>query len=213
MAEEQAGAKPAQQQQRAADIRPFIVEFGDNHCRNFTITTPPLNRHVRGAFDVTRLGQRIDMGSVDGRKTGQPDMSSTARRIPSIPGIHLEIRPRERKARLYDPLAEEPGKQVLEEYNLLAEHNREKLRGPYAAEQPVTKDLDDDQLKTLLFELLRKNESGSIRVIKGELPTREQIESLAGYELNDPGNKGSGKPRYKKDLPEWERRMQAAGVI
>jgi hypothetical protein len=205
------GANAGNQQQQAGggnrgrrDLDGFTVEFADDYCRNFTVTTPPLQGiDIRGRWDTSRLAKRPQ---------GMRDLGQEAVKIPSpIPGAYLLVDIARGRIRLEDPCeTTEAGKAVLEQYNKVAKgvpSLREK--SPFVA---LEYKVDDDQLKTLLLELHRKKESNCITMVEGELPTIKQIESLPGDELYDPSNQGEDKPRYKKDLQKFRDRQRAAGV-
>lgn len=193
----------------------FTVEFADDWCRNFTITSPPLaGQDIRGRWDTARMARRKWDG--DKRRVGTRDFGTAGNRLPSpIPGAMLAVNIRRKKIRLFDPLMEsQEGKDILKDYNEVIKdipalrNGNSEIVGFDAIEYDVT----DDQLKTLLIELLRKKDSKCIDLIDGELPTAKQIDSLDGHELYDPSNNSDDKPYYKKDLQVFKDRMRAAGV-
>ncbi len=202
MSNERTDTPPAARSQSSnGDILPFTVEFADDYCRNFTITTPPLSgSDVRGRWDTARLSRRPQR---------MRDLGTTGNRIPSpIPGAMLEIDVRRKHVRLFDPLKEtEAGREVLAEYNRVAS-TTPALKKDCIGFTAVEFDVDDDQLKTLLLEILRKKDSKCIDMITGTLPTAEQVNRLPGHELYDPSNPGDDKPRYKKDLQAWKERQR-----
>ena len=204
------GRTERQQDFSRRDWASFVVEFSDDHCRNFTITTPPLAGHdVRGRWDTSKMAQRPQ---------GMRDLGNAGNRIPSqIPGARLAVDVRRKKISLFDPLGETAaGREVLAKFNAVIKgEGMQALRRGQDEFKPfptVEFDVDDDQLKTLLFELRRKWDSKCLIMVEGELPTVQQIESLGGDELYDPSNPSDEKPRYKKDLPAWKDKMRAAGV-
>lgn len=197
------------------DMGRFTVEFADDWCRNFTISTPPLDGiDIRGRWDTARLARRQWPG--ERRRVGMRDFGTDGNKIPSpIPGAMLSVDVRRKKVRLFDPLVETyEGKAILEDYNAIIKNipalkvGDNKITGFDAVEY----DLTDDQMKTLLLELLRKKDSKCIDMIEGELPTAKMVESLDGDELYDPSNPSDDKPRYKKDLQKFRDRQRAAGV-
>lgn len=205
MSTDQASGQQPQQERGQSGISTFTVEFADDYCRNFTISAPPLQgADIRGRWDTARLARRPQR---------MRDLGTMANRIPSpIPGAMLRVDVRRKNIRLFDPLGDsEAGKKILAEYNAIAK-DIPALKKDCKAFEAVEKEVDDDQLKTLLLELLRKKESDCIVVVEGELPTVAQIEKLAGHELYDPSNPGDDKPRYKKDLQKFRDRQRAAGV-
>ena len=189
-------------------IEPFIVEFSDDCCRNFSFNTPPLQGlEVRGRWDVAKLAQR---------EQGMRDLGTAGNRIPTpMPGMYLEVDVRKRRIELSDPLGTtKEGIAALERFNRVAKDFPALRKGdsPQVAHPTRPYEIDDDQMKTLLLELLRKNDAGCLIVIKGSLPTREMVLGLAGDELYDPQNTSAEKPRLKKDLDAHRDRLRAAGV-
>jgi hypothetical protein len=184
----------------------FVVEFADKNSSNFTITTPPLQGvDIRGRWDTSRMAQR---------EQGMRDLGTAATRIPSpIPGARLAVDIRRAKATLFDPLqTTKEGREVLERYNAVAK-GIPALRKDCKPFETLQYQLDEDQLKTLLYELLRKMDSGCLDIVEGSLPTLQELEKIPGHELYDPGNNSEDKPRYKKDLKAWRDRQRAAGAI
>ena len=210
MANEQNQNPPAQPplQDRArgrGEILPFTVEFADNNCRNFTISTPPFNGvDIRGRYDTAMMAQRPQR---------MRDLGTAGNRIPSpMFGARLTIDVRKRTARLFDPLGEtEEGKKLLKEYNNVAATTPalKKNCGPF---ETIEHELHEDQLKTLLYELRRKWDSKCLLMVEGELPTVKQIDQLDGHELYDPSNDSQDKPYYKKDLQAFRDKQRMAGV-
>ena len=178
-------------------ISGFTVEFGDDYLRNHTINTPPFQGQVRGEFSLARLSKRPE---------GSRDVGSTASRIPDLPGMRLSIDIRRKQGVLFDPCEEGAGKAALERYNLLAKGTP--ALEPYRFVEKVEHDLTDHQLKTIIIELRQKLKTGNCRVVQGEFPTDQQIESLKGRELNDPWNQGR-KPMFKDQLEDWEQSAAA----
>jgi hypothetical protein len=188
-----------------ASFPPFTVEFADDNCRNFTISTPPLQGvDIRGRWDTSKMASRVQ---------GMRDLGTEATRIPTpMMGMRLRIDVRKNEAELFDPLGTtDEGKAQLARYNGVAK-GIPALRKDCSAHPTVKYTLDDDQLKTLLYELLRKKESKCLIEVEGSLPTAKQIESLKGNELYDPANNSDDKPRYKKDLQAWKDRRRAVEV-
>jgi len=180
----------------AARLESFVVEFGDLYCRNHTIGC--LRLRARGAWSITKLHQR----PIGGRDIGTA-MSS----MPAIPGQRLRVVPKEMKAYLEDPLADNAD--LLEVINAVAQNARSIWKGaPFKPVPTVELALSNDLLVTLILELHRKLESGNVEVVKGRLPTIEDVQKLPGRELFDPWNNGR-KPTYVEDVPGWHERLEA----
>jgi hypothetical protein len=197
-AEPQASAR-IERRQSAGSIAPFTVEFGDaTSSGSFSIIT--LNRFkVRGRFRRDQIHA--------------PMLGEKMSQMPDVPGIQMTVLPREKKAVAHDPLADDA--------DLLAKANgvwndSAMGRSPGGGSKPWPDTefaLDDDTLKTLCIELVRKRGSGVLSVVRGALPTEQQIEDLPGGELYDPGNSNQhGHPRYAEDVPAWRQKLELAGV-
>lgn len=207
--------QPPSRAREEQNIGVFTVEFADDWCRNFTITTPPLaGLDIRGRWDTARMARRQWPG--DRRRVGMRDFGTDGNKIPSpIPGLMLAVDVRRKKVRLFDPLVEsKEGKAILDDYNEIIKSIPALKQGDskIVGIEAVEYDLTDDQMKTLLLELLRKKDSKCIDMIEGDLPTAKQIEQLDGDELYDPSNVSDDKPYYKKDLQAFKDRQRAAGV-
>ena len=171
----------------------FTVEFGDKRNRSVIVAT--LRQEMRGHFSLRKLYETEEGGR---------DIGPSMQRVPDIPGLFLTVVPKECKAVVYDPWEKKP--EMWDKLNAA-------LAGAYAARSgkfgPVDRqemNLTPDQLKTLCFELAKKIEEGSARLVKGSLPTPKQLASLPGRELFDPMNSGR-KPRYVDEVEAWEQRL------
>lgn len=188
------GESPPKAEAAEARLQPFKVEFGDNYLRNHTIATFRLR--VRGSWSITALHQR----PIGGR-----DIGAAMSAMPAIPGQTLRVEPREMKAYVEDPLADDPS--LLESINAVAQKARSIWKGAPFKAVPVTElILSSDLLKTLIMELYRKLEAGHIKVLEGKLPNREQVDKLPGRELYDPWNNGR-KPTYTDEVGAWHQRL------
>jgi len=127
--------------------------------------------------------------------------------MPAIPGIRLRVKPSEMKAYLEDPLADQP--ELVDRINRVA-RGAPSIKARSADWKPVptrTFTLTPDTLKTLILELLRKQEAKQIRMIKGKLPSEQTIDRLEGRQLNDPWN-SARKPRYADEVPAWREKLE-----
>lgn len=177
----------------------FTVELGDDNNRSITLSC--LRQRCRGRWSISTLHARPQ----GGRDVGQA-MSA----MPDVPGIRVHVDGRSNSYRLYDPLWDDPS--LLDRINNVA--RRARLSGasvPFAPVEEVTAKADDDLFKTLVDELVRKVKDGQARVVEGKLPTERQIEQLPGRLLNDPLNSGR-KPKYRDEVAEWERDLDARAV-
>lgn len=175
------------------NIKPFEVEFADQHCRNHSINTFKIR--VRGAWSVATMANRPE---------GARDIGAKMSGVPATPGQRLAVIPSKNLAIIYDPLEDDP--------ELMKRINQALRRaGAGSDREPVPKTeltCNPDTLKTLCVELLNKETNGDIIVTKNSIPTREQLAALEGDELHDPWNSNTRKPKYKKDVDAWEMELE-----
>jgi len=188
---------------------PFVVEFGDDGNRSITIDT--LRLTVRGAWSVATLHNREEGGR---------DLGAVMSGMPAIPGLRMAVDPRAGTAVLFDPLSDD--EELRERITRVL--NRSvvlKTRETIKAVKDQEFELNDDQLKTLCIELVRKCTGRacgvhgvhlSAKLVKGDLPTEEQIGQMPGEELIELWNEGRH-PRYRKDVPQWEKRLEAMTAV
>ena len=190
---------------------PFTIEFGDDFLRNHTVNTPPFQMVLRGAFSLARLARR----ERDGKKYDAREVGTAAGRIPDMPGARMEINCRTREVRLFDPLDSPDGKELLQRYESVAKSEQAQglLPKNLAPFKAVEHTLDENQLKTLVYEIGRKLTEKCCRVVAGEFPRARDIDALPGDELYDPQNTGALKPRIKKYYDAWVTKMQEAGSV
>lgn len=170
----------------------FTVEFADENCRNMTIKT--LRLKVRGRFSLATL---------QAREIGGRDVGAAMSQMPEIPGLRIRIVPKDLKIVIFDPL--EKNEELVERINKVFKAARGgATTQEYKAVERTEMDLEKqpDKFKTLICELARMKESGTIKVHDGKFPTEDEIEKMPGRELFDPGNDGR-KCRYKDEYEEW----------
>jgi len=68
--------------------------------------------------------------------------------------------------------------------------------------------INPDRMKSLCEELLCFVEANEARIVKGRMPSREEIEQMPGRSLLNWMNRQNWKqPKYRDQLDEWERRV------
>ena len=185
-----------------APIAAFTVEFGDDKNSCAFVVGCLARLEVRGAW----RRENVPALSLGEQMSQAPEY---------IPGQQMTIYPRERKAVLSDPLEQDP--QLLARINAVMSGGgmmRSMGGGMVAHPKMDLKLEDEDQLKTLILTLIRWTECGNCRVVKGQLPTEEQMNASPGFELYDPANTNQhGHPRYVKDVPAWRSKIEMAGAL
>lgn len=209
--------QPPQGQQRAGEHYKFTVEFGNDRLANqVLIASPPIQRMVRGAFSIGRLGRRKHLapdGPMVGKHLGSRDVGGAATRVPDIPGMRLTVDTRRGKLRLFDPLEhDQAGKEALANYNQMVK-SPDRV-GFFQEAAPMAEsehEANEDQIKTLMIELRRKLDNGDCSVVEGTFPEMKAIQAMAGRQLYDPSN-SSRKPKYADESEAWMERLERVNV-
>ncbi len=194
MAEEDKGLR------RDAMPGPFTVEFGDSK-----------NSHqfIVGILAGLTVGGRWKRENVPA-----PSLGEQMAQMPDIPGQQLTVLPRERKAVLTDPL--EQDQDTLKRANRIMQGGVMRSEGggmTFAPRMDLPLE-DEHQLKTLVLTMARWVKCGNCFVVKGSIPTPEQIDAMAGEEIYDPSNTNQfGHPRFVKDVPAWRNKIEMAGAV
>lgn len=170
----------------------FEVEFGDENNRTIVINC--LKLRLRGSFSVAKL---------HARGQGGRDVGSAMVAMPDIPGLRMIIDPAQGQAFVYDPLENQPEK-IKAINNASARARSIRSDVTFVPSQKIS--LNGDELKTLLLEVCSKVEGGSAELVRGELPSRADIESLRGRKLYDPWASGR-KPKYTDEVDAWVQRI------
>ncbi len=192
-------------------IAKFTVEFGTEKNNGFIVLRSLKMHKARGAWLKSHVPGRLptSMGS-----------------MPDIPGSHLMVDAKNLKGMLFDPV--EKDKKFWTKYNHYVKTADRLFPDPstYGPHPQVPFEFNPDDLKTLLFELLRMAEdrrvedfagevSGRgpmVHIIEGRLPSKADVDELGGRQIYDPAS-NMRKPKYVEDLPEWLDKVdQATGV-
>ena len=181
------------EQEKQPEIRATVVlEFGDVHNRTITLNT--LKLRVRGSFSIRSLAARPE---------GMRDVGTAMARMPEIPGQRIALDLRRKRYRIFDPLSK--NKDLLDQINAVVKASPALVRGAdYKACDTIDGELNDDQWKTLIGELMRKEKSNSVSVLEGKLPTEAEFEKMPGRRLNDPWNSSPRKPKYHDEMEEYQ---------
>lgn len=182
--------------QRSSGVAEFTVEFGDERNRSVVVST--FREKMRGHFSMKKFYDS---------EAGGRDIGAAMQRVPDIPGQFMRVIPKDRQVIVYDPWENKP--QEWRRLNASLADALPVRSGNYGPIPRQERTLSDDQLKTLVIELVRKCESGTARVVKGTLPSNREIESMPGRQLHDPLNSGR-KPRYQDEREAWESRLDTA---
>jgi hypothetical protein len=142
----------------------------------------PLNRQVRfGPTGETLRGHWSH--AVTGGRSVHESISQLHSVAPEIPGIYLSLDVHARVAKRYDPLRDtEEGRQLWAKIDDVLKRFPEALGQMQPWDAAVYTELDDNQVKTWLYEMRKLVDDGLARVVPGSMPMpdRERIRTLPG---------------------------------
>ncbi len=172
---------------------PFTVEFGDPLCRQIHLQT--FQRTLRGSWSNMKL-----LRAGGGRNLGEVGQS-----LPDIPGIHCTVDFRASVVEFTDPAPPE----VWEDLNRTLQTAPTAIVGVGQNFGPVndtSEPVDAHTLKTFTRELLRLVNAEKATVVKGTLPSLEEINELPGRYLFDPSWHSQWKPQFEDEYERWKER-------
>ncbi len=172
-------------------LAPFTVEFGDSHNR--TILLACFNEKFRGSFSN---------GKAHSRTSGAPNIGDM-NQMPDLPGQRMEVDWRKRTVTVTDPL--EDDEELVDRMNRVLRNNRITGSNQKCVFVPsvVKTKLNDNQLKTLVLELAKLRDGGSLEVTTGSLPATDKLDNLPGRQFFDPMNSSSRKPTFVDQYEDW----------
>lgn len=183
---------------RAVSVQPFAIEADHPRNADLMIQSIPGCR-LRGALSASKTTRDSKTG-----EEGLPkDQAISMGSLPPIPGMQLHVNPSALTYQILDPLCENEAlceriRRALSDTRPMRSNS--KLQGV----PPQKGKLDSHRMKTLCRELLRIVEAREAKLIKGVMPTLDDIDDLEGYYLLNPGAIIQNlQPRYEKDFPAW----------
>lgn len=162
----------------------IVIELGDDRNRRFLYA--PTGQELRGWWKKANL---IGM-TMDQRMTQMPD----------LPGMYVCLDCKRARLRILDPLNAPENKGLLAQAQAV---HKEVFRTNAGPETDKTEEgLNETRLKTNLYWMRRLVDSGSARIISGELPTLEQIETLPGMTRAEAWNSSARARKYREEPDE-----------
>lgn len=177
-------------------VLPFTLEADHPRMCDLRIQNIP-NLELRSAIDGSK-------GSVDkdGNFSIPADQAIGMAGCPKIPGMRIEVDPKELTYRAYDPLSEQP--ELLIKITNYLRKKRGIGVGKKLSFVPEQKGkLDKHQMKTLCRELVFMMNAKEMTLVSGVEPEMEDIEELPGRFIQNPGA-----VRYKNAQPRYEDQME-----
>lgn len=183
------------EQKRPQNVAPFTVQFGDKLNSN--------------AFVIGCLSRLEVRGTWKRENVPASSLGESMSQMPEIPGQQMTVLPRERKAIVTDPLADQ--QELVAKANAILDGTAQARTGGGMVAHPKMELplADDDLVKTLVFTLADWVKCGNCIVVKGKVPTPEEIDNMPGDLLYDPANSNQhGHPRYVKDVDAWRHKLE-----
>jgi len=197
----------ATKERTVAVVPPFGVEI--DHPRNSDVLLQGIKTHrrLRSALGLPR--------PIPDRKTGEPRMPIDQTRewgqFPNVPGMQIHVNPAKLTYTIVDPLRgdEDLCGRIRKYLNAnSAFHVDTKIDGV----PPHKGEVDQHRMKTLCRELLRLLDSGVAKVVKGPRPSMEDVDSLPGKYLLNPGARiRNSQPTFEEDWDDWYTNMTTVG--
>lgn len=176
----------------------FTVEFGDDRNRG-TFPIDVLKLRVRGSWIKSHFT----------REKGSRSIGDQMSRMPDIPGIRMDVAPAVGAMRLYDPLEEDTRKMEAIRSAFDEIQGIKQVGAKIGPMQAVEHRLDIHQMKSLLAECAVKlkgragDDQYTMTLIRGEVPTLEQLNAMPGRKLYDPWNSSNNKPKFEDQAEEF----------
>lgn len=180
-------------------VAPFAIEA--DHPRNCDLLLQGIpNGRLRGALRSSK-----PVLDNDGVERTPLDQVRHLGQLPPIPGMQLHVKPKDGSYMIYDPLTEDEA--LLLRIKRAINESRPYRTGEKLAGVPKQLGtLDADGMKTLVREMLNLVEANEAKLVKGTLPTREEVDLMPGDYLLNPGLRSrTSQPRYEKDLEDYVR--------
>jgi len=190
---------------RSVSVSPFVVEADGKRNNDLLLQNIP-NGRVRSRI----LAARPTKNAKTGKVTISPDQVAGLGSLSEIPGQLIAVNPAKLEVVITDPLYQD------EEMCHQIQHHIESRMGMVSGEidgvPPRKEQLNIDRMKTLVRELVWIVKAENGRVVKGILPEMEDVESLPGEFLLNPGSRiPNSQPTYEKDLESWRQKMSSIG--
>ena len=126
--------------------------------KNATILFPPTQSLLRGRHDWANVTNAVAV-----RRSGQTPIT----KMPTIPGLHIELDVTKKCARIYDPLSLPENESLLNDISSVWASNYGKLCKPKAEEKH--KDMSQNQVATWFHWMRRYVDANMARLVSGDI--------------------------------------------
>lgn len=187
-------------------VAPFTVEA--DHPKNSDLLVQSLtgvcNRRLRSA-----LKSSIPVHGRRGKKTVKaPTLKGEI--LPEVVGMYLQVNPADLEITISDPLADNVTQQEdLKRYIKQTRGTSENM----TFIETTTHKLNEHRMKTLCEEILLFIGAGEMKLVEGPKYTQDDVDSLPGRYLQNPGSLvRSGQPMFRDQMEEYENKLLNAGL-
>lgn len=190
-----------------AVISPFTIEI--DHPRNSPVMLQTItNLRIRSAFDGMKPAK-----DATGVERVPIDQALAFAGCPRMPGQRITVNPIRLTYEVTDPL--HGNKEACDKFAMWLKSNGRGLASNTRldGEPPKSGELDIHQMKTLCRELLGIVQAGWAKLVVGRMPTEEEIASMKGRFILDPGLRiPSMRPKFEDELDSWKDGLSRAGA-
>lgn len=198
----------ASKEKKSVSVSPFTVQI--THPRNCDVAIQSLGIVLRGAVSATVeiFDKQWKEEDFDNEQKTRPTGAKLIEGVGEIPGMELHIDPAGLRWKAVDPLYK--NEKLLDRVQKAMRRAGVGVADKLGGIAPREGRVDVHTMKTLCRELLCFIEAGEVKIAKGIAPTREDVEELPGYFLQNASNvMGWHQPRFEKDMEKWGDRMSS----
>jgi len=187
-------------------VASFGVEIDTPRNGDVVLNSIPGCR-LRGAIAASKPG----FAKRDGDTPTIPrDQATHLGALPPIPGMQLHVNPAKCAYTIIDPLYEDD--ELCRRIQSAMRANERPISGEIRGVPPQKGELDVHRMKTLCRELHQLVETSYAKVVKGVLPSMEEIEDLPGKFLLNPGSViPNSQPLFEEDMEAWVANLHKGG--
>ena len=192
--------------EREIIVTPFAIEADHPRMSDLLIQGTPERYRLRSAVDGSKPGKNSK-----GEEATPIDQVTVLGSFPKTPGVKLHVNPQDCTYKIIDPLNED--EELCERIRKWLKQNSafnmgDKLKGAKTIEGK----LDKNRMKTLCREMFNLVEAGEAKKATASFPDMEEIDSLDGNYLLNPGsNINNSQPVFEKDFDAWVENLSRSG--
>lgn len=146
------------------------------------MTAPRSRRVIFKPNESKPLRSRWNHAAASRQGSASASLTELMAVAPDIPGMAIALDVKNRIGKVFDPLREtEDGRAIWSRMKPVLDANPD-LCGPDTQPQKTSmrENMDEDAMKTWLWEMRKLVDSGVATVVSGQMPEKEQIRKLPG---------------------------------